>query len=82
MYIIYMEKFLYVNRELLFLYINCIFFFVWDVKDLWRILDVSFCYDIWSIFLKFILVLYSYLKIESKEIEWNILFYVDKFLNF
>lgn len=82
MYIIYMEKFLYVNRELLFLYINCIFFFVWDVKDLWRILDVSFCYDIWSIFLKFILVLYSYLKIENKEIEWNILFYVDKFLNF
>lgn len=72
MYIIYMEKFLYVNRELLFLYINCIFFFVWDVKDLWRILDVSFCYDIWSIFLKFILVLYSYLKIENKEIEWNI----------
>lgn len=82
MYIIYMEKFLYVNRELLFLYINCIFFFVWDVKDLWRILDVSFCYDIWSIFLKFILVLYSYLKIENKEFEWNILFYVDKFLNF
>lgn len=82
MYIIYMEKFLYVNRELLFLYINCIFFFVWDVKDLWRILDVSFCYDIWSIFLKFILVLYSYLKIENKEFEWNILFYVNKFLNF
>lgn len=82
MYIIYMEKFLYVNRGLLFLYINCIFFFVGDVKDLWRILDVSFCYDIWSIFLKFILVLYSYLKIENKEIEWSILFYVDKFLNF
>lgn len=77
-----MEKFLYANRESPFLHTNCTSSLVGDVKDLWRISDASLCYDIWSTSSKLILALYSHLKIENKEFEWNILLHADKLSDF